>query len=70
MWIRDFCSQVASRLRNRFLFSSVGQHHLSVREWDESKRVSDLVCGVPEGLGQVPPKIGILSIELVNRGKY
>src|SRR5215213_9707884 len=37
------------RLRSRFLCSSLGQHHLSVREWDESKQMRELVSRCPRG---------------------
>src|SRR5918997_550457 len=37
------------RLRSRFPCSSLGQHHLSVREWDESKRMRELVSRCPRG---------------------
>src|SRR5215217_8679029 len=37
------------RLRSRFLCSSLGQHHLAVREWDESKRMRELVSRCPRG---------------------
>src|SRR5829696_1788431 len=32
-----------------FLCSSLGQHHLSVREWDESKQMRELVSRRPRG---------------------
>ena len=32
-----------------FLCSSLGQHHLSVREWDESKQMRELVSRCPRG---------------------
>ncbi len=37
------------RLRSRFPCSSLGQHHLSVREWDESKQMRELVSRRPRG---------------------
>src|SRR5215207_3110816 len=37
------------RLRSRFLCSSLGQHHLAVREWDESKQMRELVSRCPRG---------------------
>src|SRR5918992_6346457 len=37
------------RLRSTFLCSSLGQHHLSVREWDESIQMRELVSRCPRG---------------------
>src|ERR687893_1778480 len=37
------------RLRSRFLCSSLGQLHLSVREWDESKQMRELLSRCPRG---------------------
>src|SRR5215208_1319167 len=34
---------------DRFLCSSLGQHHLSVGEWDESKQMRELVSRCPRG---------------------
>src|ERR671920_2414215 len=42
-------TDVVGRLRSRFLCSSLGQHHLSVREWDESKQMRELVSRCPRG---------------------